>query len=87
MTTLRFLLGVVAVENLELHQLDVKKAFLHCDLDKEIYMEQLQGFPSPDQEHRVCRLWKSLYGLKKAPRKWYRKFDDFVQSIGFLRSD
>jgi hypothetical protein len=87
MTTLRFLLGVVAIEDLELLQLDVKTAFLHGDLNEEIYMEQPQGFVSPGREHLLCRLRKSLYGLKQAPRQWYRKFDDFVQSIGFLRSD
>jgi hypothetical protein len=85
--TLCFLLGVVALENLELLQIDVKMAFLHGDLDEEIYMEQPQGFASPGREHLVCRLRKSLYELKQATRQWYRKFDDFVQSIGFLRSD
>jgi hypothetical protein len=78
LSTLRFLLGVVAHEDLELLQLDVKTTFLHGDLNEEIYMEQPQGFASPGREHLVCRLRKSLYGLKKAPRQWYRKFDDFV---------
>jgi hypothetical protein len=87
MTTLRFLLGLVALEDLELFQLDVKTTLLHSDLDEEIYMEQLEGFTSPGREHLVCRLRKSLYGLKEAPRQWYKKFDDFVQSIGFVRSD
>ena len=87
MTTLRFLLRVVAAKNLQLDQLDIKTAFLHGDLDKEIYMEQPQGFASLGQEHLFCRLRKSLYGLKQAPRQWYRKFDEFLQSIGFLRSD
>jgi ATP-binding cassette subfamily B (MDR/TAP) protein 1 len=87
MTTLRFLLGEVALEDFELLKLDVKTAFLHGDLDEEIYMEQPQGFTSLGCEHLVCRLRKSLYGLKQAPRQWYRKFDDFVRSIGFLRWD
>jgi hypothetical protein len=86
MKTLRFLLGEVAVEDLEALQLDVKIAFLHGDLDEEIYMEQPQGFTSPGREHLVCLVCKSLYGLKQAPRKWYKKFDDFVRSIGFLQS-
>ena len=67
MTTLGFLLGVVMLEDLELLQLDVKMAFLHGDLDEEIYMEKPQGFASPDREHLICRLRKSLYGLKQAP--------------------
>ena len=68
MTSLGFLLGVVDAENLELHQLDVKTAFLHDDLHKEIYMEQPQGFALTSQGHLVCQLVKSLYGLKQAPR-------------------
>jgi ATP-binding cassette subfamily B (MDR/TAP) protein 1 len=87
MTTLRFLLGVVALEDLELLQLDVKTVFHHGNLDEEIYMEKPQGFVSPGREHIVCRLRKSLYGLKQTPRKWFRKFDDFVRSIGFVRLD
>ena len=64
MTTLWFLLGVVSIEDLELLQLDVKKASLHGELDKGIYMEQSKGFTSSNQEHLVCRLKKSLYSLK-----------------------
>ena len=68
MTTIRFMLGVVAVKILELIQLDVKMEFLHADLKEEIYMEQPKGFVGSGQEHLVCRLKKSLYGLKQAPR-------------------
>ena len=67
MTTLRFMLIVVAAENSELIQLDVKTTFLHGDLE-EIYMNQSKGFVASNQEHLVCRLKKSLYGLKLAPR-------------------
>ena len=87
MTTLRFMLGVVETENLELIQLDVKMAFLDGDLKEEIYMEQPKGFVLSGQEHIVCRLRKSLYGLKQAPRQWYKKFDDFIQSVGCYKSD
>ena len=64
MTTLRFMLGIVAADNLELIQLDVKTAFLHGDLQEEIYIQQPKGFVASGQEHLVCRLRKSLYGLK-----------------------
>ena len=88
MMTLGFLLGVATSEDLELLQLDVKTAFLHGDLDKEIYIEQPQGFASLDREHLVCHLCKTLYGLKQAPRQWYKKFNDFIKPrAGFLRSD
>ena len=65
MTTLRFMLGVVAADNLELIQLDVKTAFLHGDLQEDIiYMEQPKGFVASGEEHLVCRVRKILYGLK-----------------------
>ena len=59
MTTLRFMLDIVAADNLELIQLDVKTTFLHGDLQEEIYMEQLKGFVATYQEHLVYRLRKS----------------------------
>jgi hypothetical protein len=86
MTTLRFLLGVVALEDLELLQLDVKTTFLHGDLDEEIYGAAARLCVTRSF-NLVCELRKSLYGLKQAPRQRYRKFDDFVRSIGLLRSD
>ncbi|KAL2238000.1 UNVERIFIED_CONTAM: Retrovirus-related Pol polyprotein from transposon TNT 1-94 [Sesamum indicum] len=74
---------MVAAENLELQQMDVKTAFLHGDLEEEIYMVQPEGYNGDDQQ--VCRLKKSLYGLKQAPRQWYRKFDNFMLEIDFSR--
>ena len=62
----------VATEDLGLIRLDVKMTFLHGDLEEEIYMEQPKGFVVPDQERIVCRLKKSLYGLKQDPRQWYQ---------------
>ena len=68
LTTIRLVLGIVAVENLYLKQLDVKTTFLHGDLEEEIYMVQPEGFEVKGKEHMVCRLKKSLFGLKQAPR-------------------
>ena len=65
------LLAFVTLFDLELEQLDVKTAFLHGELEEEIYMKQLEGFVVPGKEQYVCRLKKSLYRLKKAPRQWY----------------
>ncbi|KAE8704670.1 hypothetical protein F3Y22_tig00110447pilonHSYRG00005 [Hibiscus syriacus] len=76
-------LVVKAAENLHLEQLDVKTAFLHSDLEEEIYMRQPEGFIEADK--KICRLKKSLYGLKQAPRQWYKKFDSFMSSSGFTR--
>ena len=67
--------------------MDVKRSFLHGDLDEEIYMAQPKGFEKPGKEHLVCKLRKSLYGLKQAPRQWYHKFDTFMRSQGFKRSN
>ncbi|KAE8695306.1 hypothetical protein F3Y22_tig00110721pilonHSYRG00071 [Hibiscus syriacus] len=74
-----------AVENLHLEQLDVKTAFLHGDLEEEIYMMQLEGFIEAGKKNLVCRLKKSLYGLKQAPRQWYKKFDSFMSSSDFTK--
>eukprot|EP00253_Pinus_taeda_P024792 PITA_24792 len=68
MTSIRTILSQVAVEDLHLEQLDVKTAFLHGDLEEEIYMQQPQGYEAKGKEKLVCRLNKSLYGLKQAPR-------------------
>uniref|UniRef100_A0A2N9G262 CCHC-type domain-containing protein n=1 Tax=Fagus sylvatica TaxID=28930 RepID=A0A2N9G262_FAGSY len=61
-------------QDLELEQLDVKTAFLHGNLEEEIFMVQPEGFKQPGTENLVCRLKKSLYGLKQSPRQWYKRF-------------
>ena len=86
MPSIRVALGLAACLNLEIEQLDVKTAFLHGDLDEEIYMEQPEGFKVRGKEQLVCKLKKSLYGLKQAPRQWYRKFDSFMVSRGYSRT-
>ncbi|KAH9721062.1 Integrase catalytic domain-containing protein [Citrus sinensis] len=77
----------VAEYELELTQLDVKTAFLHGDLEEEIYMIQPCGFRVARKENHVCRLIKSLYGLKQSPRLWYKRFDQFIQGQKFTRSE
>jgi hypothetical protein len=71
---------------MEVHQMDVKTTFLNGDLEKEIYMEQPKGF-TQEGEHLVCKLHKSLYGLKQSPRAWNQKINAFLKSIEFVRSD
>ena len=63
-TSIRAVLVLVAHYDMVLEQMDVKTAFLHGDLEEQIYMEQLEGFNQPRQEHLVYILKKSLYGLK-----------------------
>ena len=68
-TSIRMLIAIAAVYKLEIHQMDVKTAFLNENLEEEIYLEQPEGFIVPRQEQKVCRLIKSLYGLKQAPKQ------------------
>ncbi|GAQ93249.1 hypothetical protein KFL_013870020 [Klebsormidium nitens] len=69
-TKLRALLAVVAERDLELHQLDVKTAFLNGELEKEIYMQKPQGYEQGGAE-MVCRLKRTLYDLRQTPRAWH----------------
>ena len=62
--SIRIVLALVALIDLELEKLDVKITFLHGDLDEEIYIEQLEGFVQHQKGRLVCKLKKSLYGLK-----------------------
>ena len=86
-TSIRTLLALVAMHDLELEQLDVKTAFLHGELEEEIYMRQPDGFVVEGKEDHVCLLKKSLYGLKQSPRQWYKRFYQFMLGHGFSRSD
>ena len=78
-TSIRILLSLVVHKGLELHQLDIKTAFLHGDLEEEIYMAQPEGYA---RGAKVCLLQKSLYGLRQSSRQWYKKFDKFMASRG-----
>jgi transposase InsO family protein len=86
MGSIRVVLGLAASLDLEVEQMDVKTAFLHGDLDKEIYMEQPEGFQVKGKEDYVCRLQKSLYGLKQAPRQWYKKFESVMGEQGYRKT-
>nr|GEU83499.1 zinc finger, CCHC-type [Tanacetum cinerariifolium] len=81
--TIRLLLALAAIHNLVIHQMDVKIAFLNGDLDEEVYMKKPEGFVMPGNKHKVCKLVKSLYGLKQATKQWHQKFDEVVLSSGF----
>ena len=85
-SSIRILLALVAQLNLELVQLDVKTAFLHGDLEEEIYITQPEGYKVAGKEDWVCKLKKSLYGLKQSPRQWYKRFDSFMRGQKYIRS-
>ena len=68
MTTIRVLLSLAASHGLLVHQMDVKTTFLNGELEEEIYMDQPDGFVIEGQKGLVCKLFKSLYDLKQAPK-------------------
>lgn len=79
--TLRTFLSVAAHRGWEVHQLDIKTAFLHGDIDTDVYMSQPPGFV--EGTGLVCKLTKCLYGLKQAPRAWYMKQSEALRTLGF----
>jgi len=82
LTTLRLLLALAATQNWTLKQLDVNNAFLHGDLDEEVYMQLPPSFHT-SSPNLVCRLKKSLYGLKQTGRQWYAKLSNFLVSHNY----
>jgi len=85
-TTLRTLLGMVASQDLELHQLDIKTAFLNGELEETIYMQQPRGYEE-GSTNTVCLLKKSLYGLRQAPRAWHTRLKQELEHMGFTASE
>ena len=82
-TSIQLLLAIVTNLNLELHQMDVKTAFLNGELDEKIYMEQPVDFIVKGKEHKVCKLQRSIYGLKQSSRQWYLRFHKVILTYDF----
>ena len=81
--SLWIIMTLVAHFDFDLHQMDVKTKFLNGNLEEEVYMKQPKGFSSSEGAHLVCKLKKSIYGLKQASRQWYLKFHEVIASFGF----
>jgi hypothetical protein len=86
MTSICILLALIAIEDLEVHQMDVKTTFLNGDLEEEIYMDQPKGYISEGEEQLVYKLSKTLYGLKQSSRAWYKKIDEYFVSQSLIKS-
>jgi hypothetical protein len=67
----------------KIHQMNVKTTFLNGDLKENVFMSQPEGFVKKGQEHKVCKLIKSLYGLKQSPRAWYEKLTKHLLKLNF----
>jgi hypothetical protein len=84
--TIRTVLTLAVSRGWPVHQLDVKKAFLHGTLSETVYCSHPTGFVDPAHPQLVCRLNKSLYSLKQAPRVWYHCFASYLVSLGFVEA-
>jgi histone deacetylase 1/2 len=84
--TIRTVLALIGAHAWPAHQLDVSNAFLHGNIQEEVYCQQPTGFHDPARPNDVCLLSRSLYGLRQAPRAWFNRFVDYVLTLGFAQS-
>ncbi|CAL8130715.1 unnamed protein product [Prunus armeniaca] len=87
LNTVRVLLSLATNHDWPMLQFDVKNAFLHGDLKEEIYMDPSPGIPVTSKEGMVCKLRKSLYGLKQSPRAWFGRFAASMRKSGYVQSN
>ncbi|GJR62913.1 putative RNA-directed DNA polymerase [Tanacetum coccineum] len=80
---IRILISIAAYYDYEIWKMDIKIAFLNGYLDKDIYMVQPEGFVDPNHPRKVCKLQRSIYGLKQASRSWNKRFDEEIKRFGF----
>ena len=83
--SIRIMLAIAAYYDYEIWQMDVKTAFLNRNLLEDVYMTQPEGFVDPEHAGKVCKLQRSIYGLKQASRSWNLLFDDVINIFGSLR--
>ncbi|XP_075076631.1 uncharacterized protein LOC107793242 [Nicotiana tabacum] len=87
LASVRLFISMATTYDWPLHQLDIKNAFLHGDLQEEVYMEQPPGFVAQGECGKVCRLRKSLYGLKQSPHSWFGRFSEAVLEYGMKKNN
>ena len=85
--SIRALFAIATVLDWEILQLDVKTVFLYPEIEEEIYMELLEGYNDGSSSFdKVCRLKRSMYGLKQALKVWYAAIDEYLHECGFVQS-
>ena len=84
--SIRTIMAIAAYYDYEIWQMDVKTAFLNGLLTEDVYMEQSEGFVDSKDKGKMCKLRKSIYGLKQASRTWYHQFDENIKKFGFSQS-
>ncbi|XP_073261290.1 uncharacterized protein [Populus alba] len=87
LSTVRVLLSLVANLDWPLYQFDVKNVILHGDLEEEIYMDVPLGYMANSEAKIVCKLQRTLYGLKQSPRAWFRRLNSAMRKYGFQQSN
>lgn len=81
--TIRLVISIAAQNFWSIYQFDVKSAFLHGELQEDVYVEQPLGYVKKGNEEKVYKLKKTLYGLKQAPRAWYSRIESYFVRAGF----
>jgi hypothetical protein len=84
--SVRIMLAIAAFFDYEICQMDVKTAFLNGNVEEELYMVQPEGFIDPKDAGKVCKLQRSIYGLKQASRSWNLRFDELIKGFGFVQN-
>src|SRR3954468_23395170 len=84
--SVRIMLEIAAYFDYEIWQMDVKTAFLNGNIEEELYMIQPKGFVDPKDANKVCKLQRSIYGLKQASRSWNLRFDEVIKEFGFVQT-
>ena len=86
-SSIRTVLAFANQIGLDLHQMDVKTTFLKGDREEEIFVKQPEGFIDKEHPNKVCRLRKSLYGLKQSARCWNKTIDEYLKQSGYMQND
>ncbi|KAL0453701.1 UNVERIFIED_CONTAM: Retrovirus-related Pol polyprotein from transposon RE2 [Sesamum latifolium] len=85
--SIRIMFSIATWYDYKIWQMDVKMAFLNSFVEEEIFMDQPEGFTTVGEKQKVCRLRRSIYGLKQASRSWNTYFDEFIRGYDFIKNE